>query len=218
MPKINRGTTVKLSIRLSTLARQKIDLAAKNLGISSAGVILFELTKLLKNPPRISGIAEIENRIKLERKHFVLSVNEKLMERVNNLAEDYDQKKNVLIGYIVSDHFEKYGDDPEDEKDLEPKKLMVQVNESLKKKMMKYTEKHFIPLNAIVAYSILQGPYEGLPTYEDKESVQFFTNVPAYIGELVKEGAEEHNIREHFYTSQCIYKQMMVPGGRFYEE
>ena len=133
MPKINRGTTVKLSIRLSAIAKQKIEYAAKNLGISLAGVILFELTKLLKNPPTLSEIADIENRITLERKHFVVTVNEALMERVNNLAEDYDQKKNVLIGYMVSDHFEKYVD-PEDEKDLEPKKLMVQVNESLKKK------------------------------------------------------------------------------------
>ncbi|MDM5451038.1 hypothetical protein [Peribacillus simplex] len=216
MPKINRGTTIKLSIRLSTIARQKIESAAKNLGISLAGVILFELTKLLKNPPSLSEIAEIENRITLERKHFVLTVNETLMEKVNNLAEDYDQKKNVLIGYIVSNHFDKYGD-PEDDKDIEPKKIMVQVNESLKKKMMEYSEKHFIPLNAIVTYSILQGPYEGLPTYDDEETVQFFTNVPAYIGELVKEGAVEHNIREHFYTSLCIYKQVMMPGGRFIE-
>jgi len=220
MPKINRGITVKLSIRLSAIAKQKIEYAAKNLGISLAGVILFELTKLLKNPPTLSEIADIENRITLERKHFVVTVNEALMERVNNLAEDYDQKKNVLIGYIVSDHFENYGDEPEDEKDLEPKKLMVQVNESLKKKMMEYSEHHFIPLSAIVAYSILQGPYEGLPIYEDKENketVQFFTNVPAYIGEQVKEGAIEHNIREHFYTSLCIYKQFMVPEGRFFE-
>lgn len=216
MPKINRGTTIKLSIRLSTIARQKIENAAKNLGISLAGVILFELTKLLKNPPSLSEIAEIENRITLERKHFVLTVNETLMEKVNNLAEDYDQKKNVFIGYIVSNHFDKYGD-PEDDKDIEPKKIMVQVNESLKKKMMEYSEKHFIPLNAIVTYSILQGPYEGLPTYDDEETVQFFTNVPAYIGELVKEGAVEHNIREHFYTSLCIYKQVMMPGGRFIE-
>lgn len=216
MPKINRGTTVKLSIRLSATAKQKIEVAAKNLGISSAGVILFELTKLLKNPPTLSEIADMENRITLESKHFVVTVNEALMERVNHLAEDYGKKKNVLIGYMVSNQFEKYGD-PEDEKDVEPKKLMVQVNESLKKKMMEYSEKHFIPLSATVAYSILQGPYEGLPIYEDKETVQFFTNVPAYIGEQVKVGALERNIREHFYTSQCIYKQFMLPEGRFFE-
>ena len=216
MPKINRGATIKLSIRLSARANEKITDVAKNLGISKAGVILFELTKLLKNPPRVSEIEEIEERITLERNHFVMTVNETISQKVNDLAEHYGIKKNVLVGYMISEHFEKYGD-LHQEKNVEPKKLMVQVNESLKKKMMDYSEKNFIPLGLIVAYSILQGPYDGMPQYEDEESVHFYTNVPEYIGEMVKEGAQEFNIREHFYTSLCIYKQVMVPGGRFFE-
>ncbi|MES1042633.1 hypothetical protein FOA20_24975 [Peribacillus simplex] len=82
--------------------------------------------------------------------------------------------------------------------------------------MMKYSENNFVPLNAIVSYSILQGPYEGLPKFKDPETIQFFTNIPNYIGKIVKDEAEERNIREHFYTSLCIYKQFMTPEGRFY--
>ncbi|OES45378.1 hypothetical protein [Domibacillus iocasae] len=215
MPKLNKGKTIKLSIRLSVGAREKIEAAAKNLGVSMAGVILFELTKLLKNPPSKSEITDLEDTITLEREHFVLTVNENLINQINQLAEDYSMKKNRLIGYIVSNHFENIVNRGT-EKDVEPKKLMVQVNKTLKKKMMEYSEKHYIPLNALVSYSILRGPSEQLPSYESEEMVTFFTNVPAYIGEMIKERAEEENIREHFYTSLCLYKQFMTPGGRFY--
>ncbi|KON90048.1 hypothetical protein AF332_26730 [Sporosarcina globispora] len=95
---------------------------------------------------------------------------------------------------------------------------LVQVNESLKKKMMEYSEEHFIPYSGLVTYSILEGPYEGLPSYEDRDTVQFFTNVPEYVGEIVKEEADEANIKELFYTSLCLYKQFMTPEGRFYNK
>lgn len=215
MGKINRGDTTKLSIRLSTAAKQNIEITANNLGISKGGVLLFELTKLLQNPPSKSKIQELEKEITLERNHFVVTVNRPLIEKINDMAEDYGMKKNVLIGYITSEHFENLTD-PRQE-NVEPKKLMVQVNEALKKKMMDYSEKHYIPLNSLVSYSILQGPYDGLPSYDDGETVQFFTSVPEYIGEIVKNKAVEHNIREHFYTSLCIFKQFMTPTGRFYE-
>ena len=132
MSKLNRGNTTKLSIRLSATARHNIEIAAANLGISKAGVILFELTKLLKNPPSLSRIEELENEITLERNHFVLTVNEEMSNKINALAEEYGIKKNILIGYIMSERFLVI-EDPEQEK-VEPKKLMVQINESLKKK------------------------------------------------------------------------------------
>lgn len=216
MPKYNRGNTIKLSIRLSTIARQKLDQVAKNLGISSGGLLLFELTKILKNPPSLNKFEDYEREITLEREHFVVTVNEPFMDRINKLAEDYGIKKNVLIGYIVSDHFQRIGD-PVNEDDLESKKLMIQVNENLKKKMMDYSEENYIPLSGLVSYSILNGPYEGLPSYGEGEAVQIFTSVPGYIGELVKTKAAELNVREHFYTSLCLYKQFMIPEGRFFE-
>jgi hypothetical protein len=215
MPKLNRGNTSKLSIRLSTEAKEQIEIAAKNLGISKAGIILFGLTKLLKNPPSLSKIKQLEKEITLERNHFVLTANEGPLKRVNELAEDYDMKKNVLIGYIVSEYFMNMSE-PIGE-NVEPKKLMVQLNENLKKKMMEYSEEHYIPLSALVAYSILHGPYEGIPLFEEAETVQFFTKVPGYIGEMVKGQAEQDNIREHFYTLLCLYKQFMTPQGRFFE-
>lgn len=216
MGKINRGNTFKLNIRLSITAKQNIEIAAKNLGISQGGVILFELTKLLKDPPTLSELNEMENEITLERKHFVVTVNKKIFDEVNEMAEDYDMNKNVLVGYMISKVFEKVTDYSQG-KNTENKKIVVQVNKSLKKKMIEYSEDNYIPLNAIVSYSILEGPYEGLPSYEDDEMEKFFTNIPNYIWDLVRERSEDYNVRYHFYTSLCIYNQCMIPNGRFYE-
>lgn len=213
--KYNRGKTTKLSVRLSTTARQKMDQAAKNLGISSGGVMIFELTKILEDPPSKDKLLDLQEEITLERSHFVSTVNEKLMKRIEDLAARYDMKKNVLIGLMISDHFQKMEFQVDASEEM--KKLMIQVNENLKKKMMNYSEENFIPLNALVSYSILEGPYDGLPVYNEGEAVQIFTNVPAYIGDLVKNQAEALNVREHFYTALCLYKQFMTPAGRFYE-
>lgn len=215
MPKLNRGNTTKLSIRLSAIAKGKIEAAAKNLGISQAGVILFELGQILKNPPTETKLQTIVSAVTLENAHFVMTVNQNIMQRVNELAEDYDMKKNVLVGYLISDLFENM--EVREETDLEPKQLLVQVNEDLKKRIMEYSENHYIPLNSIVSYSILKGHYEKLPYFSGNQLEQFFTNVPAYIGDKVKRKSEEFDMREHFYTAMCLYKQFMTPEGRFFE-
>ncbi|USK72634.1 hypothetical protein [Peribacillus asahii] len=216
MAKLNRGKTTKLSIRLSVTARQKIEMAAKNLGISLGGVILFELTKIMKNPPSLADVEELKSKIRLEPNHFVLTISTQLIDKINVMSEDYGTKKNVLIGYMVSDHFEKLDVDNE-EKDFESKRIMLQVNETLKKKMIEYSEENYIPLNALVSYSVLQGPYEGFPSYETDVTEQIFTKVPEYIGQIIKEESIEGNMREHFYSSLCLFKQFMTPEGRFYK-
>ena len=224
MPKPNRGDTTKLSIRLSREARHVdaennvtglIEQAAKNLGISAAGVILFELTRILESPPTLSEIETWKDEITLERKHFALTVNKEVAEQVNKLAEQYGMKKNILVGLIISKRFSE--NPPENWKNTEPKKLMLQVNHELKKKMMDWCEQNYIPLNAVVSYSVLQGLPDVLPQYEAEEHETIFTNVPEYIGEIIKEKSSKYSIREHFYTSSCIYKQFMLPGGRFYK-
>ncbi|WHY95391.1 hypothetical protein [Peribacillus simplex] len=211
MPKPNKGTTTKLSIRLSYGAEEYIEKAASNLGTSKAGVILLELSKIFKNLPSHAMVEEYKETITLKPDHFAMSVNEKVSDRINELVEKYGMRKNVLIGYIISNHF-----DPNN-KDLEPKKFMVQINSSLLKKMKDYSEKYFIDLSVLVADSILEGPYEGMPIYDREGSEQFFTNVPGYIRDMVNEKADEMNIRSHLYTSLCLYKQFMRPEGKYFE-
>jgi hypothetical protein len=213
MGKINRGGTTKLSVKLSTSAKQKIENAAKNLNLSKAGVILFELTKILENPPSRTDILNLENKIILEPEHFVLTVNESLMNRLNALAEEYGMKKNVLYGLLISNHFEDM--EGNNQLDADPKKIMIQVNENLKKKMIKYSEENYIPLSGLIAYSISEGPFNGIPVYKEGETEKFFSSVPGSVYEIIKTRAEEMNIREHFYVSLCLYKQFMTEEGRF---
>jgi hypothetical protein len=214
MGRINRGNTTKLSVKLSQKAREKIESAAKNLNLSRAGVILFELTKIMDNPPSRTDVINLESKIELEKGHLPITINEKISGRVNRLAEQYDMKKNVLFGLIISDHFEKM--EVDQGKDTDTSVLMIQVNENLKKKMIEYSEENYIALSGLISYSILNGPLGKMPRYEGGESVQFFTSVPTYVVEIVKERAEEMNIREHFYVSLCLYKQFMSEEGRFY--
>lgn len=227
MGRINRGNTSKLSIRLSREARDvhedgtitgNIVTAAENLGISAAGVILFELTKLIENPPSLAEVKQMEQEITLSEKHFVLTLNLTMQKKINDLAVKYGMKKNILIGYIVSDHFRKLNPGPKNPDQIETKKVMIVVNKSLKKKMNDFCEDNFLPLNAVVGYSILNGPFEALPEYYERETSFISTNIPSYMIDIVKEGADSLNIREHFFTSLCVYKQFMTPKGRFYKK
>jgi hypothetical protein len=219
MPKVNRGDTTKLSIKLSTLAKQNIEKAALNLNLSKGGVIVFALAKIFKNPPSKSDILNLENKIDLEPKHFVLTINEQLSSRITQMSKDYEMKKNVMIGLLVSNHFENLSEVKKEilmkteDRDMTPRSLQVLVNESLKKKINEYSEGHYVPWNGIISYAVLGGPYEGLPEYDTNEGTAFFTSVPTYIGELVKKGAAEMGIREHFYVSLCLYKAFMTEEG-----
>lgn len=214
MPRPNRGKTVKFSIRLSTTAKQRIASAAKNLGTSSAGVILFELAKIIKNPPPVSKVKDIEDEITLEKDHFVMTITEHLKDKVDQMSEDYGMKKNVLFGYILSDYFEKL--EIKEAEKTDQQKIQVKVNTDLKKKMIKYSEENFVPLSAIVSHSILKGPSSELPYNIEGETDSFFTNVPEYVLEIIRNESEDLNIREHFYTFLCINKQFNDPSGRFF--
>lgn len=215
MPKINRGDTTKMSIKLSSPARQNIEVAAKKYGLSKGGIILFELSKILKDPPSKTEVLTLDNKITLERSHFVLTTTKKLASDLNDLSREYDMKKNVLIGLIVSHHFETHFSDLEEPEDLDSKQIKMDINEELKKKILTYSEENFIPLSGIVSYSVLQGPHSELPEYSGKEREVMFTRVPGYIFDEIRTKAYEMNIREHFYVSQCLYKQFMTPEGRF---
>lgn len=213
MPKLNRGSTKKVSIKLSAKARKKIEAAARNLGVSSAVAILFELTRILKNPPSKSEVEFLEQKIELEG-YFPMSVSEKLNVKLDKLKSEYGMKKGALFGLIISNYYENASIAGVDES----KKLMVQVNTELKVKMDQYCEENYIPLSSVVAYSIDQGPFEGVPRYKSHSTLQFFTTVPEHLGDKVIQEAAGMNIREHLYVALCLYKQFMTPEGRFYEE
>lgn len=218
MGRFNRGETTKLSIRLSSAAREKIEAATINLNLSKAGVILFVLTKIIEDFPSKLSVINMENKIDLEPANFALNLKQGLADKISRIAAEYDMKKNILIGLVVSDYFlNEINPDivVEREPYEDPSKVLVQVNKELKKKMNEYSEHTFIPLSGLVSYSILKGHYQSLPIYTDNESVAFFTNIPPYLSERVKAAARERHIKESFYIELCLYKVFMSNEKEF---
>lgn len=123
---------------------------------------------------------------------------------IDELVEQYQMKKNVSIGLIVSDYFEKLEEDQQE--NVEAHQIFLNLNVGLKKRIDEYSKKHYLPLSGIVAKSLLNGPYKGFPKYEVDEFETLFTNVPTYIYEDMKRQAAEMGIMEHFYISLCIYE------------
>lgn len=208
MARLNRGETTRLSIRLSAGAKEKIEVVRNNLNLSKSGMILFALSNIFKETPSKEVLINLESKIILETDHFPVTVKADLGQTIDRLCEQYDMKKNALTGFLVSDYFEKLQDEnlleihePED-----PKKVMFQVNEDLKKKMIEYSEKTYIPLSGLVSLSILHGPYIGIPSYQNTEPEVFYTNIPFYLYRKMKSHADDMGLPEHFYVSQCVYK------------
>ena len=204
MAKINRGRTTKLSIRLSEKAINKIDSVRKNLNLSKAGVILFALSNILKNPPSKEEVINLENKIDLLPKNFPVTVKIEFTRSVDDLSERYGMRKNKLIGLIVSKYFEDL-EDEESQENVKGQQVKLQLNVELKEMIDQYSDNHFIPLSGIVSKCLLNGPYKGVPSYNSNDMVTLFTNVPTYLYEEVKEKANNIGIPEHFYISLCIY-------------
>lgn len=227
MGKLKRGKTTKISIKLSKNVREvhtdgtvtgTVATMASNLGISSAGVILFELPKLLADPPSLEEIKQMESEIELADRHFVLTVNNVLLKKIDALAKKYNMTKMNLMGYIISSHFEKLQVKLKASKELKPQKTKLLLNKSVKKKMTDYCEENFLSHTSVITYSILQGPNYDLPTYDSPESESVFVSIPSYLVNQVKTEAAALNIAEHFYLSLCLYKQFMTAEGRFYKQ
>jgi antitoxin component of RelBE/YafQ-DinJ toxin-antitoxin module len=213
MGKLNRGETTKLSIRLTAKAKERIELAAENLNLSKAGVIMFVLSKILKEEHTKSSLLNLENNLVLERENFAVTIKKSIAEDIDRRAKELDMRKNKFVGLLVSNYVENYATTQnlyDEEHDHEPYKMKVEVNNELKKKMMAFSEKYYFPLSGIVSLSVLKsGPYDRLPVYEEKGKDFFFTRIPTYIMERIKKEAKENLITESFYVELCLYKAFM---------
>ncbi|TCP24453.1 hypothetical protein EV207_12513 [Scopulibacillus darangshiensis] len=209
MGKKNRGETTKLSIKLSIKAFKRIERASENLNLSKAGVISFALANIFKNAPSMTNVLNLEQQVILEPDNFSLTIKKDFALKIDELQKQLGMKKNHFMGLLISDYFERLEEhSPVLKNDLntDPKQMMIQVNEDLKKKIVDYSEKHYIPISGLISYCILNGPINYLPIYKTDEYETIFTRVPAYIIDLVKKGAERHSVPDHFYAALCCHK------------
>lgn len=207
MGKLNRGEVTKLSIRLTSKAREEIETFAKNLNLSKAGVILFALTKILKEKPSQNDVLNLQNKYVLELQNLAVTIKKDLAEEINDINDTIDLNKNIWVGLLVSDYFEtgQEGNLQEEQTDTEPFKIKIETNTELKKKIVEISDNRYIPLSGLVSYACLQGPAETLPKYQTNEREVFFTRIPSYIYKEVKRNADERGISDTFYMELCLY-------------
>lgn len=210
MPRMNRGETTKLSIKLSAAANEKILRIKENLNLSKAGVILFALSNVFRDLPipAKEHLLNLETKIDLEPDNFPVTVKREFSKMVDHLAAENDMKKNVLVGLLVSNYFEQLDNEKllADHQDTEPQQITVQANEDLKKKIVEYAENTYIPLSGLVSLALIEGPFEGIPSFQNSQTDLIFTTIPSYLYKEIKRQADKKEIREHFYITLCLYK------------
>ena len=189
---------------MSEKAVEKIDAARKNLNLSKAGIILFALSNIMKNPPSKEEVLNLENKIDLLPKNFPITVKIDFTRSIDDLADKYQMKKNKLVGLIVSNYFEQL--DEMEEEETEKRQIIIQLNPELRKKVEAYSKEHYLPLSGIISECLRNGPYEGIPRFESTGVESIFTNIPTYLYEDMKRKSEAMGIPYHFYISLCVYK------------
>lgn len=211
MGKINRGETTKLSVRLSREAKERIEKMGINLNLSRAGVMLFALAKIFEDFPSKSSVLNMESKYDLEPGNFPITLKRDLSDQVSAIHKEYEINKNILFGLVITDYFmnQVEPDLLEDHGDDKPVKILVNINEQLKKKMIDYSQKHYIPMSGLISYAIYKGSYPTFPTYNDNVQDSFFTTIPRYLYERMKEEAGRLHIKEVFYVELCLYRVFM---------
>jgi hypothetical protein len=222
VPRINRGETKRVSIRISKKAKTRIMSGAKNFNVSQAGMIMFALSNIFQKEVTKEQLLNLENKIVLEPENFAITMPGHLYEKVEDYTKQFEMKKNTFIGLLVSDYYEKLPQNnpitAQDQNEGEPKKLQVKINQLLKEKVFDYSENHYLSFSGLVTQAIENGHYEGLPEFSTSEKVSFMTAIPLHAWEKAQKGAAALGVPLHFYLESCLYKAFMTKSGIFYQE
>ncbi|HAJ3957204.1 hypothetical protein WD019_19125 [Fictibacillus sp. Mic-4] len=209
MPKINRGNTGSLEVRLSAKAHERLDQLRFNLNLSKPAGILFLLPFCMKTERTVVDMINLENKYILEKKSIMCKAPESLIIRLTYLAEQYEMSRNQMLGYILSDQLETLPDDHfllRKHGETESEKALIFLNRDCHEKLLTYCEKHFITANGLISYAVLKGMNYRFPKYETNEQEKIFTSLPHYIVQHVKEKANWHNIADFLYIELCLYE------------
>ncbi|MGR9527712.1 hypothetical protein ACSS31_29050 (plasmid) [Priestia megaterium] len=131
MGKLNRGNVTKLSIRLTEKASKEIERLAMILNLSKAGVILHSLSKILKEKPDMHELLNLEAKYDLAPKNFAITIKREVADRINDMNATLDMNKNIWVGLLVSDYFEKHSE--QHIKDQVPQEELDRIEEELSK-------------------------------------------------------------------------------------
>lgn len=223
MPRLNRGKTKRLSIRISDKAKKRINNAAENLSVSRASMIMYALGEQFESGVTQEKMLTLESKIVLEDDHLAISVPEHLSEKIEQHRNDFDFKKNVFVGLLVSGYFEAL---PENNQVIQDKKekqdnkeelkkkrknhnLTLPLHQLLKERLYKYAEQRYLTTSFIVARAIEKGRFKGIPDLPGGERELVSYTLPLHIYEEAKKQADLLGVSLHFYIESCIYNAFM---------
>lgn len=213
MPRIKRGETIRISVKLSGKTLKRLGDTSDNLNVSRASLIMFALNKQLEKGITKEQLLNLQNKIELH-DHLAIRIPVQLSEKINGYTERFDIRKNALVGLLVSDYYDNLpGKAPKEKVELH--QLLVDVNELLTEKVMNYSEEKHLPLNMIMEQALENGAYDGIPQFPTDKKESFLTNVPLYIWEQAHEEAAALGVPLHFYLELCLYKAFLSENKIF---
>lgn len=213
VPRLNRGETRRVSVKLSSEAKNRIMTASKNLSVSRASMIMYALAEQFEEGITQEKLLNIENKIILEKEHFPISMPIHLVNKVEQYTTDFNMKKNAFIGFVVSDYFENLP--PVNEVQGENHKLTLPLHKQIKDKLYQYAEEKYINVGLLVAQSIENGKYESVPDLEESERELTTYNIPKHIYEDALARSAESGVSLHFYVESCLYNAFMSENKIF---
>lgn len=221
MPRLSRGETKRVSIKLSAEAKNRITAASLNMSVSQASLIMFALSEQFEKGITKNQLLGMESKIILEREHFPISMPIHLFNKVEQYTEEFDMKKNAFIGLLVSDYLESYKE-IEQYKDYEPlekrikeKRLSITIHKHLKEMIYAYAEKTYVNVSFIIQQSIQNGKYKGIPALPGNEKELITISLAPFIYDMAMDEAKNLGVPLHFYIESCLFNAFMSENKIF---
>ncbi|MFD4863441.1 hypothetical protein [Streptomyces atratus] len=187
--------------------------ASKNLSVSRASMIMYALTEQFEKGITRLQMLTLDNKIILEKENFPISMPKHLVNKVEQYMADSKMNKNNFIGLIVSDYFESLP--PAKEIEGEKHKLTLPLHKQIKDMLYQYAEEKYMNVGLLVAQSIENGKYEGVPELNESEKETVSYNIPKHIYEDALTRSAESGIPLHFYVESCLYNAFMSENKIF---
>jgi hypothetical protein len=214
MPRLNRGETQRVSVKLSSDAKNRIMTASKNLSVSQASMIMYGLAEQFEEGITQEKLLNLENKITLEKENFPISMPKRLVNIVERYTTDFNMKKNSFIGLLVSEYFENQPLVPEMEGDKH--KLTLPLHTQIKEKLYRYAEAKYINVGVLVAQAIAEvGEYKGIYVLDGNERELTVYNIPKHIYEVALTRSADSGVPLHFYVESCLYNAFMSENKIF---
>ncbi|BCC80210.1 MULTISPECIES: hypothetical protein [Bacillus] len=205
--KKSRGKIKKFSIRLSQNAHDLIEIMAANTGATRSQIVAYAISCVRKNMKSRDEVLDLQQTITLLKKHFVLSLTETISNQLTLDAIDYDIKKNVLFGLLVSDYIESMdSNSPWLKPVIHPEsqtQYKIYMHQSYYDAIQEYSTTEYVQLKIPVALGILQGP-SSISHRDFNEYIGTSTTLPISLIAHIQQESVKREIPEYVYVDSCV--------------